>query len=271
MPFKQTAKKYIKKQGKRLLKYGANRYFKGGKAGFKNIKVDQIVKDVAKLKSVINAEKKYVEITPFGQPSQFTCNVAGTNLDTGYYITDITPAPAEGVTVSTRSGMSIKLHSCIIRLQLSGMTNTANGVKLSYHIFQNMGETQTINATLANKLFNVDALSLFTDANSLRNPAYFHNFKCICKRTLKLPQDTVSGLVQTKDYTLNLRLNHHIRYNYDTTTVSQGQLILMVLADTGNNGSANAVGGFVATTPPITTAQSGVNLYQNYRFFYYDN
>lgn len=223
----------------------------------------QLTKDVAMVKSMINAEKKYVYAniaTTIGQ-----CQV---NADTGYYAGDITPTPSEGITQTSRNGSSIKLSSMVLRCQLVQQTNLNTDMKFTVYIIKNT-QFNTVNATLVNQFLAPDAISTVTDYHSLRNPDYFRLFKVIAKKTYKLANDSASSQNQIKDFQLNLKFkNHHVRFNADTNNVSNGQLWMLVVADTGNKDPTTAS---TLTNVGNTAVSTGARFICSIRSYYFDN
>jgi len=265
MPFKSAVKNYVKKQGKRLGRFVKHRYY----SKKKGIKVGQIVKDVAALKNMVNAEKKLIDMTiiPGDGVGQFT----GPHADTGYYVSDITPIPTQGVTFNTRNGASIKLSSLEVRAQIIQQANTTAPVVVYMYIIGVKGIPQTADASFVGKFINQDSMYLFSDAHSLRNPMFYKNFYVIAKKRMRLGQDMITGTMnEIKDYQFNFRIKQHVHYNYDANTVASGQLMLLLVADNGNNGGT-AGSGFLGSTPAQTAALTGVYFKSQFRFHYYDN
>jgi len=92
-------KSLLKKASRAVKKQLKNRYFNKNGA----LSSSRIFKDVAKLKMMINAEKKRYEISVNGVAfAQLNGNAAG------LYALDITPIPAVGSNFNQRSGSSIK-------------------------------------------------------------------------------------------------------------------------------------------------------------------
>lgn len=273
----------FRKTTKALGRFGGANMVKGLKWAGKGIKhryggkkgLNQVIKDIAYLKKQVNAEKKRIEYTfSVDKLAQFTCNSAGTNLDTGYIMQDITPAPAQGTAVASRTGNSVKLTSISCKFELANMTNTTSPMKYKLWIIEIIGQPQTVNATLVNKFLNLNNFSGFTDYHSERDSDYFKMFKIHAYRSGRVQQDSYSGALQLKDFTIPIKFRKglHLRWSEDTSTITKGQLMMLMVADSGNDGTAVASTGFGAyTTPPILTDLTGNYLFCNYKAYFYDN
>lgn len=259
---------WIKTTGiKRNKAYGKKLWKKAGtaikKRYIRNGGLRQLSKDVAIVKSMINAEKKYTFTniaTTVGQ-----CSV---NADSGYYATDITPIPSEGITQTSRNGASIKVSSMILRCQLVQQTNLNTDMRVTIYIIKNF-QNNTINAALVNQFLVPDAISTMTDYNSIRNPDYFKLFRVIAKKSYKLSNDSATSQNQLKDFQINLSFkNHHVRFNADTNTVASGQIWMLVVADTGNKDGTTAS---TLTNVGNTAVNTGARFICSIRNYYYDN
>lgn len=250
---KAYGKKLWKKAGKAIKK----RYVRKGGLG-------RLVKDVAMVKRMINSEKKFVNATRTFNVGQ--CNV---NADSAWYATDITPLPSQGYTQTNRMGASFKVCSMVFRGQIQQMTGLNTDFKLKMFIIKTVGQTQTVDSTLVGKFLLPDALSTMTDYNSLRNPDQYHNFRIIKTKTIFLKNDSLSSQNQLKDFQINLRLNHHVRFDANSNTViDQGQLWLLVVADTGNIDGSTASTLSNVYNKAVSTGATGL---LHIRAYFYDN
>ena len=71
-----------------------------------------------------------------------------------------------------------------------------------------------------------------------------------------------------KDVTIPLKMSHHVRYSQDSTTVTGGQLIAIILADSGNTHASAAC---TLTGVPIAAVNSALYFNYDYTAYYYDN
>lgn len=255
---KRTAKKVYKKVGSLAKKrYGT----------FSKPKMSAIVKDLNILKSMVNAEKKHIENI---QASDVAIGQINVNTDLGYYFQDITPSVAEGVTYNTRSGSSIKLHSMTIRMQIRQQANLHTSIKVQFYLIKIVGQPQAISSISLGRILVPDIFSSTTDYNSLRNPDYFRDYKVIRKWVVSIPADNYATMTnRLKDARINILFkNHHVRYSADSTTVSNGQIFIIGVADTGNtNATTASTQPYIANTAPLT----GCLLNASTKSYYYDN
>lgn len=260
----------IKTSGiKRNKQYGMKLQRKAGafikKRYFKPSGIKQLVRDVALVKSMVNAEKRIIENTY--SPYIGQCNI---NADTGYYAVDITPIPTQGVAQNQKIGASIKLTSTVIRGQFVQMTNLNTDLRFKVYIIKTVGQPNSVDATLVSKFLKPDVISTVTDFNSNRNPDYFRDFIVVAKRTFKISNDSASSQNQIKDFQLNLKYkSHHVRCSGDTyNLVASGQLWMLIVADTGNTSTVSpSTLTYVANKATATGAQGFICV----KHFYYDN
>nr|UOF81223.1 capsid protein [Cressdnaviricota sp.] len=242
-----------------------NRYMhKGG------YNIAQIMKDVSLLKTMVNAEKKhYFNVSQGNLLAQ--CSGA---TGQGLYNQDITPIPAQGTTTTTRIGNSIKMHSSIMKLQFYQSADTTQAIKVRMVIVKVKGSPQTVSTFVANA-FELNQFVLnagnaaIVDYNSSYNPDYFGQFEIVTERKFYIPPDQVSGVKSIKSYNIPLKWNHHVRFATDgSQTLSDGQLILVLLADSGNWDASTASTLTNVAVPAVSTGLSFDYSIMNY---YYDN
>ena len=92
-------------------------------------------------------------------------------------------------------------------------------------------------------------------------------FKVLQKKSIYVKADNISGQQMNTTGKCIMKLDHHIQFEDNTQTVTNGQLWYYVVADAGNAGSSNSTLSNVA----VTTAVTGVNLQTYVRFWYVDN
>jgi len=226
----------------------------------------QVASSVA---NMVNAEKKRFELTVVTTISQF--NGATT---ANYYCADITPYPATGAGVNQRAGSSIKLTSSFFKFKFWSMTSCTSPMKMKYYLLQVLGAPQAT-ATVAVQFLQPDQLNSATviDYDSPIDPDYYGQYRIIRKGNFYVPAANIASQVVIKDTTLGIKYNrgkgHHIRFNDNTTTISDGQLVLIVVADSGNasGGTATTATGNV----PVKAINTGMNMSVDYMYYYYDN
>jgi len=247
---------FYKKVGKFVRKSGIKKtYANVRKAAQKRYsKRSNIAKDVAMLKHLVNIEKKRSDITviiaqPFGR--------ANASAD-GAYHAIISPTIPQGITNSERTGNSVKLVSGCLDVSISQQVNAVNNNKIKLMIVcrpENAGGYSAANTL--NQMFEVNPFTSRRDFYSNRDPEYFSEFKVIKSITMDLKQDSVASGTTFIQKKIPLRLNHHLKYNTDGSTIpTKNQFYLIVLASDGEMAS-----------PSLTGAQIQYNM----RWYYTDN
>lgn len=258
-------KKYVKKVARRVRGKAIKRYFN---KGYKP-KIGRIMKDVKYLKSVLNPEKKLYQYnltdTLFGQ-----CNIN----NSAYYVSDITPVPAQGTTSVTRNGNSIKLHTARIKMQLQSQSGaTGNAIKVRGMVVQVLGSPYTSASTLVSTMFKPNSFvtgGTIYDYNSDRREDSFKQFRIIRSFNANLPANNHTGQVPIKNVSIGIRFkNHHVKFVSDgATNIQDGQIFLIMFADSGNISTTTA-SSLVGTG--VTATSTGVWLQQDTSIWFYDN
>ena len=241
----------------------------------------QIAKDVMYLKSVVNSEKKRFHITytpTAGQPGVSVGQLNGASAS-GYFALDVTPNPAQGTTLSTRNGASIKLASSYVKFQVSHQSATVAPINMKIQFWLVKG-TPVVAATALEEMYNRNTFILnaaatttpVVDYNSDLDPDFFGKYKLLKTVKRKISPDQFSGQAMIVSMQVPMKYNrgqgHHIRYDDNSTTVANGQMIMTVLCDCGNISSATASTNLGV---PVTAVSTG--LYMNYDIlhYFYDN
>nr|UOF78977.1 capsid protein [Cressdnaviricota sp.]UOF82589.1 capsid protein [Cressdnaviricota sp.] len=260
-PFR-SQRKVAKRYAKKLISRGKKRYFKG--KGYGNPRLMNIARDVSTLKSIINSEKKNYIITSSSLTGAQCYGASGS----GHYVVDITPIPAQGNTDITRNGDSIKVCSAFIKFQIYEQANSTHPMKGKIIIMQVLGTPQTASTFMTNIIKPNPMLSnSIYDYNSSYNPDFRGQYKHIVTRYFGY-NDNYSSSLAIKDVTIKLKLNHHVRFTANTTTVADGQYVMIVLFDSGNSHASEIT---TTTGAPVTGALTGAVFHYNATFYYYDN
>lgn len=199
----------------------------------KGLKYNQIARDVYTLKRALNVEKKRIDVAQgngvsFGQFAGAT---------TGMYATDITPAPAQGITGNTRNGLSIKLVSACMDIQINQSTSCNNEFRYKWFIVCRPDASLATNASVAStQFFENNLFSGVIDYHSNRDPEYYHQFRVLKTGYGKLTQDQIASQTSYNQFKVPLRLKHHLKFNTDaSTTTTKNQLFLFIVADSGDS------------------------------------
>lgn len=259
--------KFVKKavrSGKRAVKsrYGIG---KNRKLNTKNI-----VGDVMKLMTMVNAEKKIYQL-----PLQnlLVGQVSG-NL-TGTECFDCTPMMAQGADQFQRNGISLKLHSQLWQLQIFQQANANTANKFHIEFWYNNGMTRD-QATILTDIYDPSIFSGVVDMTSTRNADHFKDYTKFYSRSYSIQADQLSGALTSRTFTIPIKFNkgkgRHIRYtgagstNY-LTDVQAGQIVCIMRADNGNKDTSN-----LSTRPVAQTGVStGLTIKVANRTWFYDN
>lgn len=256
---------------KRVGRVVKRRYFRG--RGFGKPNLSTMAKDVSMLKGLINAEKK--RLLQNSSTTQTIGQVSGNN--SGYYALDFTPQIAEGVTYNTRNGSSVKWTSSYLQFQMSHQSSTVARVRYEIHIVKVLGTTFANIATLVSQYLtpnqfiynqNGGAASIY-DLASSRNQDYFKNFRCLRKIKGSLEPDNISSQPVIKTFSIGMKYqDHHIKYNLDTTTVTNGQVVILIFTDSGNTSGSTAC---TLQGVPSTAVNTGLLYNYNFTHYFVDN
>lgn len=260
---KRTWRGYAKGVAKKAWRAGVGlakkRYL--GKGGMKNI-----VRDVARIKRIVNSEKKYFN---YKSTSAVAVGQVSGNSNAGLYL-DTTPLPTQGVTRSTRNGASIKLASQYYRFQIVQQSATTSPIRIRLQLYQVIGAANNINVGVAQgEIFSSNPFNGLVDFHSARNPDYFRDYKLLRQKTVTLPTDPLASSLMLKELAFGMKYkSHHIRFSGDSQTVTQGQLILCIQCDNGNCSTTTA-----STTAniPTTIINSGFTVQWTVDSYFYDN
>jgi len=236
MAFMKSVKKYAKKQGKRAYKYAKKRYVKRGAPNMKNI-----IADVKMLKHLVNVEKKRYDISISNTaPVSLTFSAAE-----GYYAAIVQPTPIEGAGNNERIGNSIKLVSAMMNLRFSQQANTVNPVHVKFWLVCKPDNATGVTATAAiNHFLEPNPFSTKRDYHSNRDPEYFQSYKVITSGVVVLKTDQITGSTGVIQRKVPLKLNHHLKFNTDSTTITtRNQMYLFAVASEGDQ--SNGTGAFI--------------------------
>jgi len=248
MAFYKKAKRYAKGVVKRGAKMAKKRYVSKGK-----LNLSKLSNDINMLKHLVNTEKKRSDITVSTAvyASQFT-----TGGVSGAYSAIITPTIAEAITQGARIGNSVKIVSACMDIQFSQQASQINNLKLRYFIVcRPDNSSSSTAATAISQFFEPNPISTVVDYYSSRDPEYFTAFKVVKSGVISLKTDAIANAANSVQLKIPLKLNHHLKYNTDNSTLTtKNQFYLFVTASEGN-----------------TTLGTGSQLVYNMRWYYTDN
>lgn len=238
MPYKKTLKRFARKTYRKVIKPYVNK-----KKGRTNRM--KLYNEVRAIKKMMNAEKKQAELTINGQGVGQLLNASD-----GIYCNTLTPTIGQGTTFTTRNGRSIKLNGAYIRGKFVAQSNAINKIKFNMTIVRYVGKTQTTTDIIGG-MYNVDSLTGLRDYFAPRNPDTYTDYRLITSRNYVMYPDSISGQTGIIDFIMPLKLNHHIRYNGNTNTIEEGEMFIIIRADSGDGGSP-ATGAFFSLSIRLT-------------------
>lgn len=254
--------KYVRKAKRAVGKAIKKRYYPNNK-----LNISKIASDVALVKRMLNAEKKTITNTIQGQVfGQLIGN------SSGYHSNDITPVPIQGNGASQRQGQSIKICSFHLNMQVIQQVSPNQPCNYKLMIFKIKGDPMVSPGTFANEHWYTNAFvgggGVIIDSNSQVNPNHFGDADLIYYKRFTVKGDTAANQVQFRSLSLGKKLNHHIRYDGDTNTVTQGQLYMFLMCDSGN---ASPTVASTLTNIPVGGINTGATVNYQLRWYYYDN
>lgn len=233
--------------------------------------VPQLTKDVMSLKKLLNVEKKRYDISVYnGKVGQINQNA------TAEYSADLTPYIPVGTGYNERNGASVKLTGFHMKMQFSHQGNTTQKIKLRCELVLIKGSP--INYSfLSTAMYEVNPFVAanggpsLIDYNSPRNPDTFGKYTILRKWYVTILPDQISGVNMITDRTLSHSFNkgkgHHIRFDKNSTTLTNGQLVLLITADCGNISSISSTSQNIPVIGPLT----GALLSYTCKYYYVDN
>lgn len=240
--FVKRTRKYARKVYKKAIKPYVNK-----KKGYKNRM--KLYSEINQIKRMVNAEKKQKSVFINGAGVAQLANGAD-----GIYCNSITPVISQGSGYDNRTGRSIKLSGAYLRGKFTAQSNTVNKVKYNLMIVKCVGAPQTT-TSITSGMFNSDPLAGVRNIFAGRNPDRFTDYRIIKSKNFTLYPDSIAGQTGIIDYQMPLKLNQHIRYSLNTNTIEEGELFVIIRADSGDSGV------------PLTGAFFDMSI----DFTYYDN
>nr|UOF76869.1 capsid protein [Cressdnaviricota sp.] len=227
----------------------------------------KLATDVLRLKSMVNAEKKRLEVNPTS-----TFNVAQVNgNNSGHFLIDLTPNVSQGIGFNNKIGNSIKWHSSFLDMQFSTQNANISGQTLKIEIVKVVGQPFTTVSDVLGRYIEPTAFiggGTIYDLHSPRDPDYFKNYVVLHRRYVKIPEDSISSQMQVKRIQIGLKLkNHHVRTNDNDPTLTMGQVFMIITADQGNFSTSTAS----TLAVPTQAVSTGVDIRYQFVHYFYDN
>jgi len=255
-------RRYVKRTAKKVARVAKRRYFKG--KGYSRPNLSTMVRDLALVKRSLNVEKKHIQSVI---SSNIDIGQTNANLNTGFSCVDITPVITQGVGYDQMTGNSVKLVSMALSLQIKQQSGTAHPMKVRMVIVKTRG-TPVSAGTFGLNFYDINPITGLTDYNSERNTNYFRDYTVIKTKTLYLQPDPTSGEIMLNNYKVIMKMNHHLKYNQNTTTLTDGQLLVGFFCDSGNKSTTTAS---TLANIPVLKINSGATIQYFTKYYYVDN
>lgn len=263
------SKKQMRKAGKSASRFiykstGLVNPIKKGK-----VSTSRLIKDVAILKGIINSEKFRVESQPADGVTVGQVNVN----NSGHYIADWTPTPSQGDGYNNRQGNSIRWKSSHYSLFFQRQQNSVGPMHIKIQLIKVIGEAYTSPSNILGKFIEPNRWitgGTVYDTASDRKPEYFKQYRVLRTINVKFPALDISSTGQNTQKIVNFGLklpNHHVKWNNNSNTLADGQVICLITCDTGNAGATVSTLDSVANT----AINTGVVMSVNKLDYYYDN
>lgn len=200
----------------------------------------RLYRDVANLKKMINAEKQNVEssdttVFSFAQKN---------STSTGSRTLPLMPTLTQGVGEDQRKGDSIKVCSCVLKLNVqTNKNNTLQDVGYKFYLVRQPTNPDTSASSARDNFLETNPFSGVIDMYSNRDYQHFKDYEVIGVVQGKLTQNTNDsiGMYKSNYHTLARKCNFHIRYNKGTTDILNNKIWLIAVASEGDINALNYI------------------------------
>lgn len=193
----------------------------------------------------------------------------------GFYASDVTPSPTQGATYQQRIGSTIRLKHFRLQYQLIAQSNYNQNCMIKMLLVRVKGAPVTP-SSFVNDMYNPNPFIYnggvnagIVDATSLLNQDYKKNYQVVKSKTIRIPIENYANSIAVRNGVLDVwwKTPMEILFDGNTQNLMSGQLILILLANSGNYSiSANSTLSGI----PVTTLGTGFNFNTNLMFEYYD-
>ena len=201
----------------------------------------------------LSAEKKYIE---HGFTSQ-TFGLYNGSPSNGYYVTQTTPRPIQGLGNNARIGQKIFCTGAIMDVEIYSQANVTNAIRYKYFVVRIPDAYDNPATDIVPAMFDPNPfLTSVYDWHSNLDPEKTSQFKIISKGQGMLKPDSIAGQTSRTQFRKYLKLGFELKWD-DTTLASESvknQWRVILFADTGD-----------------TSLTTGMACSMNFRTFYLDN
>lgn len=264
--------KFMRNLGRKFYKStGYKNPTKNGKLVVSRVtkQIPKLVNDVKRLKTIINSEKHRIETIVEGVP------IGQVNVNTsGHYIADFTPIPSQGLGYNNRQGSSIKWHSSHYSFLFRRQPAANGSCRIKIQLIKIIGEPYTNASNILGKFIEPNRWitnGTVYDTASDRKPEYYKQYRVLRTKMVYFKESAYSGQSATEQRIVNFGMvlkEHHVKFNNNSNTLADGQVICLITMDTGN--------GNITTDSTLDDIQNkglntGVIMSVNRLDYYYDN
>lgn len=266
------AGKYVKKVGRKVYKATGykNPMKKGVLSSSRVVKqIPRLIKDMTRLKGIINSEKFRVETALENQ------TVGQVNVNnSGHWVGDFTPIPSQGDGYNNRQGNSIRWKASHYSFFFQRQGQNVGPCHIKIQLLKVIGEPYSNPSTILGRFIEPNRWitnGTVYDVASDRKPEYFKQYRVLRTLNIKFPAVSYNGVQQSTQKIVNFGLklpSHHVKWNNNSNTLADGQVICLITMDTGNCSTTTA-----STLDDISNiaASSGIRFAYNKLDYYYDN
>lgn len=231
----------------------------------------KMLSDISRLKHIINSEKFRIESQPFNDQAVGQVN----GNASGHQIFDFTPVPTLGDGYNNRQGNSLKWVSSHYSFFFQKQNANVGPCQIKIQLIKIIGEPYASPSSgILGKFIEPDRwvnTGTVYDTASDRKPEYFKNFRVLRTKTVRFGGAQYAGQAIATQRIVNFGIkmkNHHVKWNLNSTTMSEGQVICLITMDTGNCSTSTA-----STLDSIANVatHTGVIMNCNKVDYYYDN
>lgn len=214
----------------------------------------KLVKEVYALSKRLEGEKKnaVIAITSTNFAQNNTAGASGVNCQF------IIPTISQGLTVNDRIGDCIKMVSFCLQIEVITQTPTIyNDIHYKFYLVQQMRNPIFTTTTLIDQFLLPNIFTSVVDYNSDRNYEHFKDYKIlgyINGRMDSSKNDAGGQSIPRRQHKIARKTNVIMRYSKGTTTMIEGPIALIAVADYGD----------IATS-------TGLTFQASLRMYYIDN
>lgn len=208
-----------------------------------NVSMTRVIKDLAKLKEMVNAEKQNItsSVTTEYDLAQYN----GVSSSGSRVLAGVFPAITQGVGEDNRKGDSLKVCSWVLKLQVYNNGNdTLSGVNYKFYVVRQPTNPSPTTSDTIGDFLETNPFSGVLDYYSNRNYEHYKDFIVMGVISGKLKANDSGDVNQgskTNTHTLARKQEFHIRYDKGTTDIINNKIYLIAVASDGDRSTTNKI------------------------------